>query len=107
MAHLELTPKTDISSFRKLAIGSWKTAYDPSVYGTMTLRMDKAMAYIEAFRQRTGIRLTVTHLVAKAMAEALRRCPDANAILRFNKIYLRKRVTVSRWWCRRTAGRWT
>jgi pyruvate dehydrogenase E2 component (dihydrolipoamide acetyltransferase) len=95
MAHLELTPKKDLSSFRKLAIGSWKTAYDPSVYGTMTLRMDKAMAYIEAFRQRTGVRLTVTHLVAKAMAEALRRCPDANALLRFNKIYLRKHVNVS------------
>lgn len=95
MAHLELTPKKDLSSFRKLAIGSWKTTYDPTVYGTLTLRMDKAMQYIEAFRQRTGIRLTVTHLVTKAMAEALRRCPDANAILRFNRIYLRKQVTVS------------
>jgi pyruvate dehydrogenase E2 component (dihydrolipoamide acetyltransferase) len=95
MAHLELIPKENISSFRKLAIGSWKTAYDPTVYGTMTLRMDKAVAYIEAFRQKTGIRLTVTHLLAKAMAESLRRCPDANAILRFNKIYLRKRITIS------------
>jgi pyruvate dehydrogenase E2 component (dihydrolipoamide acetyltransferase) len=95
MAHLELIPKKDLSSFRKLAIGSWKTAYDPTVYGTLTVRMDKAMAYIEAFRQRTGVRLTVTHLVAKAVGEALRRCPDANAILRFNKIYLRQRVTLS------------
>jgi len=95
MAHLELIPKENVSSFRKLAIGSWKTAYDPTVYGTMTLRMDKALAYIEAFRQKTGIRLTVTHLLAKAMAEALRRCPDANAILRFNRIYLRKRITIS------------
>lgn len=95
MAHLELIPKENVSSFRKLAIGSWKTAYDPTVYGTMTLRMDKALAYIEEFRQKTGIRLTVTHLLAKAMAEALRRCPDANAILRFNRIYLRKRITIS------------
>ena len=95
MALLELTPKDNISSFRKLAIGSWKTAYDPTVYGTMTLRMEKALAYIEAFRQKTGIRLTVTHLLARAMAEALRRCPEANAILRFNKIYLRKRITIS------------
>jgi pyruvate dehydrogenase E2 component (dihydrolipoamide acetyltransferase) len=95
MAHLELLEKKDLSSFRKLAIGSWKTAYDPTVYGTLTVRMDKAMAYIEAFRQRTGVRLTVTHLVAKAVGEALRRCPDANAILRFNKIYLRQRVTLS------------
>ena len=46
MPHLELIPKDNISSFRKLAIGSWKTAYDPTVYGTMTLRMDKAVAYI-------------------------------------------------------------
>ncbi|MFE8600533.1 2-oxo acid dehydrogenase subunit E2 [Archangium violaceum] len=95
MAHLELIPKENVSSFRKLAIGSWKTSYDPTVYGTMTLRMDKALAYIEAFRVKTGIRLTVTHLLAKAMAEALRRCPDANAILRFNRIYLRKRITIS------------
>jgi pyruvate/2-oxoglutarate dehydrogenase complex dihydrolipoamide acyltransferase (E2) component len=95
MPHLELTPKTDISSFRKLAIGSWKTTYDPTVYGTLTVRMDKALAYIEAFRQRTGQRLTVTHLMTKAMGEALRRCPEANALLRFNKIYLRKQVTIS------------
>jgi len=95
MPHLELTPKTDISSFRKLAIGSWRTTYDPTVYGTLTVRMDKALAYIEAFRQRTGVRLTVTHLMTKAMGEALRRCPEANALLRFNKIYLRKQVTIS------------
>src|SRR5687767_14027237 len=95
MAHLDLEPKHHVSSFRKLAIGTWRTAYDPTVYGTLTMRMDKAMDYIDKFRQRTGVRLTVTHLVVKAVAEALRRCPDANAILRWNKIYLRQGVTVS------------
>jgi pyruvate dehydrogenase E2 component (dihydrolipoamide acetyltransferase) len=95
MGHLELTPKTSLSSFRKIAIGTWRTAYDPSVYGTLSVRMDKALDYIEKFRLRTGKRLTVTHLVTKACAEALRRCPDANALLRFNKIYLRKRITIS------------
>lgn len=95
MAHLELTPKKDVSSFRKLAIGTWQTAYDPTVYGTMRIRMDKALNYIERFREVHGVRLTVTHLVAKAVAEGLKRCPDANAILRFNKIYLRNHVTLS------------
>lgn len=95
MAHLDLTPKHDISSFRKLAIGSWQTAYDPTVYGTLAVRMEKALAYIEKFREVHGVKLTVTHLVAKAVAEALNKCPDANAILRFNKIYLRKTVTLS------------
>ncbi len=95
MAHLDLIPKSDISSFRKLAIGSWQTAYDPTVYGTLAVRMEKSLAYIEKFRQVHGVKLTVTHLVAKAVAEALAKCPDANAILRFNKIYLRKTVTLS------------
>ena len=95
MAHLQLIPKKEVSSFRKMAIGTWQTAYDPTVYGTMRIRMDKALAYIERFREVHGVRLTVTHLVAKAVAEGLKRCPDANAILRFNKIYLRKQITLS------------
>ncbi|NTX01295.1 2-oxo acid dehydrogenase subunit E2 [Myxococcus sp. CA040A] len=95
MAHLELRPKQRVSSFRKLAIGSWGAAYDPTVYGTLTVRMDRALAYMEAFQRSTGLRLTVTHLVLKALAEALRRCPDANAVLRFHRIYLRQRITVS------------
>lgn len=95
MAHLDLIPKRDVASFRKIAIGSWQTAYDPTVYGTLTVRMDKAMQYIEEFRRVTGRRVTVTHLVTKAVADALRKCPDANAVLRFNKIYLRKNVVIS------------
>lgn len=95
MAHLDLTPKHDVSSFRKLAIGTWKTTYDPTVYGTLSVRMEKALQYIERFREVHGVRLTVTHLVAKAVAEGLKRCPDANAVLRFNKIYLRRSVTLS------------
>jgi len=94
MPNIELEPKDDVSSFRRIAIGTWETSYDPSVYGTMEVRMDKAMDYLARFRKATGRRVTVTHLVAKAMAAALARMPDANAILRFNKIYLRKQIGV-------------
>ncbi len=94
MPNLELEPKDDISSFRRIALGTWKTSYDPSVYGTMEVRMDKALEFLAAFRKATGKRVTVSHLVAKAMAAALERMPEANAILRFNKIYLRKRIGV-------------
>ena len=44
MGHLKLVRKKEISSFRKLAIGTWQTAYDPTVYGSMTIRMEKALA---------------------------------------------------------------
>ncbi len=94
MPNVELVHKKDITLFRRLAIGTWRTAYDPSVYGTMQVHMERATAYIEAFRKKTGVRLTVSHLVARAAAEALKKMPDANALLRFNRVYLRKRIGV-------------
>jgi pyruvate dehydrogenase E2 component (dihydrolipoamide acetyltransferase) len=95
MPNLDLVPKTNVSPFRKIAVGTWQTAYDPSIYGSLRLRMENALRYIEDFRAATGKRITVTHLVAKTIAEALKRCPDANAILRFNRIYLRQSVDLS------------
>ena len=94
MPNLQLRRKDDLSSFRKIAIGTWQDAFDPSVYGSLELRMDEAMRYIAEFREKTGRRLTVSHLMAKAAGAALAECPDANAILRFNRIYLRKRIGV-------------
>jgi pyruvate/2-oxoglutarate dehydrogenase complex dihydrolipoamide acyltransferase (E2) component len=94
MPNIELQHKRDLPTFRRIAIGTWKTAFDPSVYGTIELRMDRALEYIEDFRRATGKRLTITHMMARAVAEAMRAEPDANAVLRFNRIYLRKRVGV-------------
>jgi pyruvate dehydrogenase E2 component (dihydrolipoamide acetyltransferase) len=94
MPNLDLVRKDDVSSFRKIAIGTWRTAYDPSVYGTLELRMEKALQYIEEFRQKTGKKLTVTHLLVKAAAVVFKEVPDANAVLRWNRIYLRKNIGV-------------
>ncbi len=94
MPNLELVRKDDVSSFRKIAIGTWRTAYDPSVYGSIELRMDAAIRYIHEFREKTGKKLTVSHMIAKAAAMVLKECPDANAILRWNRVYLRKRIGV-------------
>ncbi|RPH69755.1 MAG: 2-oxo acid dehydrogenase [Myxococcaceae bacterium] len=94
MPNLSLVEMKDLSSFRKIALGTWRTAYDPSVYGTLVLRMDRALDYIARFRARTGRRLTVSHLMAKASAMALQACPEANAVLRWNRIYLRQRIGV-------------
>lgn len=94
MPNLELTPKHNLSPFRKIAIGTWRTAYDPSVYGTLTLRMEEALRYRDAFRAATGKHLTITHMMARAAAAVFEAMPDANAILRFNRIYLRRRIGI-------------
>jgi pyruvate/2-oxoglutarate dehydrogenase complex dihydrolipoamide acyltransferase (E2) component len=94
MPNVELVRKRDLSTFRRIAIGTWRMPYDPSVYGTLEMRMERAQAYVAAFRERTGKRLTVTHMVARAVAQALREHPEANAALRFNRVYLRQRIAV-------------
>lgn len=95
MPNVDLEKLQKTSPFRKVAIGTWQTTYDPTVYGTMKIRMDEAERYVAAFREQKGRRLTITHLVTTAVARALSDCPEANAILRFNKIYLRKTVDIS------------
>ncbi|MEE2749919.1 MAG: 2-oxo acid dehydrogenase subunit E2 [Myxococcota bacterium] len=94
MPNVALTRLNKVSPFRKVAIGTWRTAYDPTVYGTMEIRMEEAERYIEAYRAAKGERLTVTHLVTAALGRALRKNPEANGILRFNRIYLRDAVDV-------------
>jgi len=94
MPNLALREKKNLSSFRRIALGTWKTAGDPSVYGTIKLRADKMVEYIAAFRERTNKKLTITHVMAKAVALVLAEMPDANAILRRNRIYLREDIGV-------------
>ena len=94
MPNLELERKKDLSIFRKIAIGTWSTSYNPQVYGTVEVKMDKTMDYIEAYRKATGKHLTVTHMMARVVAETLKKMPDANAILRFNHIYRRKKIGI-------------
>jgi len=94
MPNLEIDREEGLSTFRKIALGTWRTTYDPSVYGSLTLEMDQALAYIEAFRKAKGKRVTITHMMARAAGAVLERVPDANALLRFGRIYRRKSVGV-------------
>lgn len=94
MAHLSLRRKQPLSAFRKMALGTWRPASDPTVYGKIRIRMDEALAYIDAYRKASGRRLTVSHLVARAYAQVLSEMPDANAIVRFGRLYLREKIAV-------------
>jgi pyruvate dehydrogenase E2 component (dihydrolipoamide acetyltransferase) len=94
MRNLELEPITELSTFRRLALGTWRTAKDPSVYGSLTLRMDLALSYIDAFRRATGKHLTVTHLMARAAAAVLDEFPDANVLLRRGRLFRRRGIGV-------------
>lgn len=82
------------TSFRRMAAAMWTRPNDPTIYGNSEIDMTKALALID--QQRTqGVKLTVTHLVAKALAVALARHPEFNAKVRFwGKLERRKTVDI-------------
>jgi pyruvate dehydrogenase E2 component (dihydrolipoamide acetyltransferase) len=93
--NLDAQPFEALSPFRKIALGTWKTPYDPQIYGTLRLRMEPALAHIAELRRTTGLRVTLTHFVIKAVGAALAACPDANVVMRWGRPHRRRRVDVS------------
>lgn len=80
--------------WRRLATQTWHAADDPSVYASIELPMRNALAYIDRVREETGARVTVTHLVARALALAMRRYPQLNGIVARGRIMLRDSVDI-------------
>jgi len=95
MSNVDAVRMRALSPFRRIALGTWHTPMDPQIYGTLKLRMEPALAYIADARRRTGQRVTVTHLVIKAIGAALAACGDANVVLRGSRPYRRRGVDVS------------
>ena len=92
--HLELLSPRPASGWRKVALGTWKTVKDPSVYGVMELPADRALAYIAAMQESSGEHITISHFVGKALAEALKKHPEINSVLRWGRLYPRAHVTL-------------
>lgn len=82
------------SNFRKMSMGNWDGVYPPSVYGVFELDCEEVLPYLAELKQRTGLRITVNHLVGRVMALTLRRYPQLNGIIANHKIYLRKNVDI-------------
>lgn len=75
----QFTPVAEASSFRRMAAAMWRSPSDPSIYGSMDVDATASLAFLAAQPEK----LTITHLVARAVALALRDQPDLNAKVRF------------------------
>ncbi len=84
----------NVSGWRHAAIGAWSAADDPTIYGTLDVDVSRAIAYLDDLSRSTGRRLTMTHLVTKAVATALRQHAECNAYVRFGRIYQRTEVDI-------------
>lgn len=67
-----------MSTRRKLAIATWSSPREGNIYGKMTLDVTEAQKYLQHVRETTGEKVTMTHLVGKVVAMALKKEPTLN-----------------------------
>src|SRR5512145_1703726 len=82
-------PLEPFRGWRRLAAQTWRPPQDPSVYAVLEISVRPALAYLERLREETGIRVTMTHLVTRGVALALRSYPQMNGIVSRGRILLR------------------
>jgi pyruvate/2-oxoglutarate dehydrogenase complex dihydrolipoamide acyltransferase (E2) component len=82
------------TSWRRLAIASWSKPDNPTVLGSIEVDMTESLRLIERLRQEQSVRVTVTHLVVKALGNAIGRYPDGNGLVIGRHAYQRKDVDI-------------
>src|SRR5207244_888176 len=87
-------PLQPLRGWRRVATQAWRPPRDPSVYAQLDIPMRSALAYIERVREESGVRVSVTHLVARGVALAIRQYPQLNGIVARGRIMLRETVDI-------------
>jgi pyruvate/2-oxoglutarate dehydrogenase complex dihydrolipoamide acyltransferase (E2) component len=94
MGKIPLTKLTDVTPFRKIAMGSWSSVGDPSVYGLLEVDMTEALRYMKETEAKAGVKISPAHLVGKAVAQILQQRPEINGLIRFSHLYQRKTIDI-------------
>jgi pyruvate/2-oxoglutarate dehydrogenase complex dihydrolipoamide acyltransferase (E2) component len=83
------------SSWRRISLHAWRAPRDPSVYGMLDIDATRALGYLEGINRGSATKVTLTHLVGKAVADAIAVRPEVNAVIRRGRqIYQRDSVDV-------------
>lgn len=82
------------SSWRRISVATWRPPNDPTVYGSLKINFSKGERFLAKINEGAAQKITVTHLVAKALALTLKKYPDLNAVIRWRRIYVRQSVDI-------------
>lgn len=83
-----------MTSFRKLAVGSWKKPKDPTVYAAWDMDVSQALPYIEKINKESDIQVTLLHFFARTLANGFEKFPDLNCTLIRRKLRQRNKINL-------------
>lgn len=87
--------KAKVSSVRRLMLNNFsKLTGDPSVGGGCSIDATNLLGFIERVNKRSNVKITITHVLVKMVADALREYPELNVKVVGRRIYRLKHVDV-------------
>ncbi len=90
--NIDLGEKQNLTSYRKIAIASWRHPRNPNTYAMIDLPVEPALKYLNTLTSDTP--LTLTHYVTKITAHCLDRYSELNHVLRMGRLYKRNHVDI-------------
>tara|TARA_R110000850_G_scaffold215818_4_gene341378 strand:+ start:2076 stop:2906 length:831 start_codon:yes stop_codon:yes gene_type:complete len=86
--NIDVGSPDEVTSYRKIAMASWRHPRDPTTYSWIDIPVTTAEAYLKSIDSE--VTPTLTHFLALAIADCLKRNPEFNRFLRAGKLYPRK-----------------
>src|SRR5215472_9663876 len=87
-------PHKTLATWRRVALSAWGAPRNPTAYGTLDVDCEAALAYLARLRADSGEKITLTHLVGKAVAVAIAAHPEVNGFASHGRLMLRDSVDV-------------
>ncbi|HTT52323.1 MAG TPA: 2-oxo acid dehydrogenase subunit E2 [Streptosporangiaceae bacterium] len=83
-----------VRGWRKLAGAAWGPPMDPQFYGDLDVDAAALLSYIDHIRAATGVHVTMTHLVGRAVAHGLAEVPELRVRIARGREHERDSVDV-------------
>jgi pyruvate/2-oxoglutarate dehydrogenase complex dihydrolipoamide acyltransferase (E2) component len=83
-----------LPAWRKLALSTWSAPSSPAAYGVLDLDCEAALSWAQRALEASGEKVTLTHVVGKAVAIAIASAPETNGFASFGRLKLRETVDV-------------
>lgn len=84
----------NLPNWRRIALNAWEPPREATIHGTLEIDAKPALDFIAQTRSTSGVRVTITHLVAKAVAYAVSKMPESNGIVARGSLWLREGVDI-------------
>jgi hypothetical protein len=79
----EATPPLAFSTWRKIAMATWRPRKDPMIWATADIEATRLLEYIDQLRHATGQHVTPAHLVGRAAGKVFEALPGLNGRVAF------------------------